>query len=104
MPNAYSHNIMHSITKCSRWTGLEGQDVACMCPAHNLQDSLRVNFFHFCACKCLRYKIVVVAAAGKGPTMLLVKDKQGQVFGGYASEPWLKNGKFYGDVTPSLYS
>lgn len=48
--------------------------------------------------------IMVVAAAGKGPTMLLVKDKQGQVFGGYASEPWLKNGKFYGEVTPSQHS
>ncbi len=39
-----------------------------------------------------------MGAAGKGPTLLLVKDKQGQLFGGYASEPWLKNGKYYGEV------
>ena len=29
---------------------------------------------------------------------MLVKDKQGHVFGGYASEPWLKNGKYYGEI------
>lgn len=40
----------------------------------------------------------VVTAGGKGPTMLVVKDKGGQVYGGYASEPWLKNGKYYGEV------
>lgn len=47
--------------------------------------------------------VVVLAAAGKGPTMLLVKDKAGHVFGGYASEPWLKNGKYYGEVTTCPY-
>lgn len=40
----------------------------------------------------------LLSAAGKGPTLLLVKDKQGQLFGGYASEPWLKNGKYYGEL------
>lgn len=44
----------------------------------------------------------MVAAGGKGPTMLVVRDKGGQVFGGYASEPWLKNGKYYGEVIASL--
>ncbi|KAL3142937.1 hypothetical protein ABBQ38_003222 [Trebouxia sp. C0009 RCD-2024] len=41
--------------------------------------------------------------AGKGPTMLLVKDKAGHVFGGYASEPWLKNGKYYGNFSSFLF-
>ena len=44
----------------------------------------------------------MVAAGGKGPTMLVVRDKGGQVFGGYASEPWLKNGKYYGKVDTCL--
>lgn len=44
----------------------------------------------------------MVAAGGKGPTMLVVRNKGGQVFGGYASEPWLKNGKYYGEVITSL--
>lgn len=51
------------------------------------QESMLVYLFVF-----------VLPAAGKGPTMLLVKDKAGHVFGGYASEPWLKNGKYYGEV------
>ena len=45
----------------------------------------------------------MVPAGGKGPTMLVVRDKSGQVFGGYASEPWLKNGKYYGEITTSLH-
>ena len=42
--------------------------------------------------------VSILAAAGKGPTILLVRDKQGHVFGGYASEPWSKNGKYYGEM------
>ena len=45
----------------------------------------------------------VVTAGGKGPTMLVVRDKGGQVYGGYASEPWLKNGKYYGEVIIPLH-
>lgn len=41
--------------------------------------------------------------AGKGPTLLLVKDKQGHLFGGYASDPWLKNGKYYGNFSSFLF-
>lgn len=37
-------------------------------------------------------------AAEKGPTILVVRDKQGHVFGGYASDSWTKNGKFFGEV------
>jgi len=51
----------------------------------------------------LHVYLFVLAAAGKGPTMLVVKDKQGHIFGGYASEPWLKNGKYYGEVIASLH-
>ena len=46
---------------------------------------------------CSQLNCGLLGAAGKGPTLLLVKDKQGQLFGGYASEPWLKNGKYYGE-------
>lgn len=40
---------------------------------------------------------------GKGPTLVVVKGKQGQLFGGYASEPWLKNGKYYGNFSSFLF-
>ena len=40
----------------------------------------------------------MLASGGKGPTVLVVRDKQGHVFGGYASESWTKNGKFFGEV------
>ena len=43
-------------------------------------------------------------AGGKGPTLLVVRDKKGHVFGGYASESWTKNGKFFGEVISSIPS
>lgn len=42
------------------------------------------------------------AAVGRGPTLLLVRDTQGQVFGGYASQAWQKQGKFYGALLQLL--
>lgn len=35
--------------------------------------------------------------------MLVVRDKQGHVFGGYASQAWTKNGKFFGEVILFLH-
>ena len=35
-------------------------------------------------------------AAGRGPALVIVRDKQGHVFGGFASVPLQKSGKFYG--------
>lgn len=32
----------------------------------------------------------------RGPTVVLIKDKQGALFGGYALDAWAKNGRFYG--------
>lgn len=34
----------------------------------------------------------------KGPTLLIVKDKEGCVYGGYASQPWERHADFYGDM------
>lgn len=36
--------------------------------------------------------------------MLLVKDKGGGLFGGYASEAWEKQGKFYGNFSDRIFS
>jgi len=35
--------------------------------------------------------------SGAAPTLLLVKDKGGRVFGGVAQAPWRKSGTFYGE-------
>ncbi|XP_005102865.1 MTOR-associated protein MEAK7 [Aplysia californica] len=40
---------------------------------------------------------------GKGPTYLIVKDKNGNVFGGFASIPWEINPKFTGDSSCFLF-
>ena len=35
-------------------------------------------------------------AAGRGPVLVVVRDKQGHVFGAFASTPLQKSGQFYG--------
>ncbi|WAR12882.1 MEAK7-like protein, partial [Mya arenaria] len=41
---------------------------------------------------------------GKGPTVMIVKDKDGHVFGGYVSESWEIRPNFYGDSTCFLFT
>ncbi|CAL0309982.1 unnamed protein product [Lupinus luteus] len=33
-----------------------------------------------------------------GPTVLIIKDKEGFIYGGYASQPWDRHAEFYGDM------
>lgn len=40
----------------------------------------------------------------QGSTILILKDNSGNVFGGYASQSWLFNPKFYGDSSSFLFS
>ncbi|XP_052172864.1 uncharacterized protein LOC127788521 isoform X4 [Diospyros lotus] len=39
----------------------------------------------------------------KGPTVLIVKDKEGYVYGGCASQPWERHADFYGDMKSFLF-
>ncbi|CAM6129762.1 unnamed protein product [Calypogeia fissa] len=39
-----------------------------------------------------------------GPTILVIKDKEGCVHGGYASQPWEKHPDFYGDMKCFLFT
>ncbi|WCJ34227.1 TLD-domain containing nucleolar protein [Euphorbia peplus] len=40
---------------------------------------------------------------GDGPTVLIVKDKEDCIYGGYASQPWERHGDFYGDMKSFLF-
>lgn len=40
---------------------------------------------------------------GEGPTILIIKDKDGYIYGGYASQPWERHGDFYGDLKSFLF-
>lgn len=44
-----------------------------------------------------------LGCVGHAPTVVLIKDRQGWVYGGYASQPWEKHGDFYGDVKCFLF-
>ncbi len=39
-----------------------------------------------------------------GPAVVLVRDKKGHVFGGYAAEGWAKSGRFYGSALCFIFS
>ncbi|KAK9988703.1 hypothetical protein SO802_028942 [Lithocarpus litseifolius] len=38
-----------------------------------------------------------------GPTVLIIKDKEGYVYGGYASQTFERHGDFYGDMKSFLF-
>lgn len=38
-----------------------------------------------------------------GPTVLIIKDKEGHIYGGYASQPWERHADFYGDMKSFLF-
>ncbi|GKV07269.1 hypothetical protein SLEP1_g19065 [Rubroshorea leprosula] len=38
-----------------------------------------------------------------GPTFLIIKDNEGSIYGGYASQPWERHGDFYGDMKSFLF-
>ncbi|XP_057805337.1 LOW QUALITY PROTEIN: uncharacterized protein LOC131020504 [Salvia miltiorrhiza] len=39
----------------------------------------------------------------KAPTLLVIKDKEGCIYGGYASQPWERHSDFYGDMKSFLF-
>ncbi|KAH6797566.1 TLD-domain containing nucleolar protein [Perilla frutescens var. hirtella] len=39
----------------------------------------------------------------KAPTLLVIKDKEGYIYGGYASQPWERHPDFYGDMRSFLF-
>uniref|UniRef100_A0A7C9D8B4 TLDc domain-containing protein n=2 Tax=Opuntia streptacantha TaxID=393608 RepID=A0A7C9D8B4_OPUST len=42
-------------------------------------------------------------SSDQGPTLLLIKDTEGYIYGGYASQPWEKHSDFYGDMKCFLF-
>lgn len=40
---------------------------------------------------------------GDTQTVLIVKDTEGSVYGGYASQPWERHSDFYGDMKTFLF-
>ncbi|KAK4798457.1 hypothetical protein SAY86_030783 [Trapa natans] len=38
-----------------------------------------------------------------GKTVLIIKDKEGHIYGGYASQPWERHGDFYGDMKSFIF-
>ncbi|KAG1331041.1 MTOR-associated protein MEAK7 [Cocos nucifera] len=40
---------------------------------------------------------------GDGPTVLIIKDADGFIYGGYASQPWERRSDFYGDMKSFLF-
>ncbi|XP_074269021.1 uncharacterized protein LOC141592311 isoform X1 [Silene latifolia] len=39
----------------------------------------------------------------EGPTLLIIKDREGYIYGGYGSQPWEKQSDFYGDMKCFLF-
>ncbi len=46
---------------------------------------------------------MVDAHASPGPTLTLIRDKKGHLFGGYAADAWSKHGVFYGSSVSFIF-
>lgn len=46
---------------------------------------------------------VCISKNGDGPTVLIIKDTEGSIYGGYASQPWQRQSDFYGDMKSFLF-
>lgn len=42
-------------------------------------------------------------SSGDGPTVLVIKDAEGYIYGGYASQPWERQSDFYGDMKSFIF-
>lgn len=45
----------------------------------------------------------LICRNAEGPTVLIIKDKEGYIYGGYASQPWERHADFYGDMKSFLF-
>ncbi|XP_010262937.1 PREDICTED: TLD domain-containing protein 1 isoform X2 [Nelumbo nucifera] len=49
------------------------------------------------------YTFLGKISIGEGSTVLIIKDKEGYIYGGYASQPWERHGDFYGDMKSFIF-
>ncbi|KAK8554019.1 hypothetical protein V6N13_072940 [Hibiscus sabdariffa] len=51
----------------------------------------------------LSFNIILGNILNDGPTVLIIKDREGYIFGGFASQPWERHSDFYGDMKSFLF-
>lgn len=52
---------------------------------------------------CWLGSFLYIYRSGDGPTVLIIKDAEGFIYGGYASQPWERQSDFYGDMKSFLF-
>ncbi|TMW96815.1 hypothetical protein EJD97_006743 [Solanum chilense] len=80
--------------------------LTCMCgfPYLNLQAFLHTLHAHVASPSVIQVLTPYLNCRNdKGPTLLVIKDKEGYIYGGYASQPWEKHADFYGDMKSFLF-
>lgn len=55
---------------------------------------LKLLSFQYCFTECRN---------NEGPTVFVIKDNDGYIYGGYASQPWERHADFYGDMKSFLF-
>ncbi|KAK6126467.1 hypothetical protein DH2020_039803 [Rehmannia glutinosa] len=61
------------------------------------------QFLGSCFYLLIEGKVTVELNCRDGPTVLIVKDRDGCIYGGYASQPWERHADFYGDMRSFLF-
>lgn len=61
-----------------------------------------MGFSYYKQCRNVKFRIFY-SRNDEGMTVLIVKDKEGYIYGGYASQPWERHADFYGDMKSFLF-
>lgn len=62
---------------------------------HMLRSEWRL--LYCCSLHGASFATMLKKIVNEGPTVLVVKDRGGHIFGGFAAEPWAPNAQFYGN-------
>lgn len=63
---------------------------------HTLRSEWRL--LYCCSVHGASFATMLKKIVNEGPTVLVVKDREGHIFGGFAAESWMPNAHFYGNV------
>uniref|UniRef100_A0A7N0SWM1 Uncharacterized protein n=1 Tax=Kalanchoe fedtschenkoi TaxID=63787 RepID=A0A7N0SWM1_KALFE len=76
--------------------------IICGClPQHETEEW---TLLYHSACNGLSFTTFLGNSSNyMGPTVLVIKDKEGYLYGGYASQPWERHGDFYGDMKSFVF-
>lgn len=106
-PSVSPHLLPHcdpGVVRSAVFTALDFLSVMFINSAlpHTLRSEWRL--LYCCSLHGASFATMLKKIVNEGPTVLVVKDREGHIFGGFAAESWMPNAQFYGSSHCFLFS